>query len=255
MLNVKYSDKNKKDLNLMMTYLRTFCFLLLCLQLNAQNLTGLLNKVTEMADKPRLSSFEISEGLKEALAQGAEKGCAELSKHDGFFKHASRKIAMPPEAQKIESTLRSVGLNQLADAFILSLNRAAEDACKTATPILLQAIKEMTVSDGIGILRGNESAATEYLRSKTQVSLAQAFKPTIQASLETVQATKYWEQMNKAYQSIPFSNKKTNPNLADYVTEKALQGIFDEIAQHEKEIRTNPVARTSALLKNLFDKP
>ncbi len=238
-----------------MTYLRLIFFFLCGLQLQAQNLSGILQKAGKLVEPQQLNSADISAGLKEALTLGAEKGCAELSKHDGFFKNTARKIAMPPEVQKIESTIRSVGLNQLADAFILSLNRAAEDACKTAAPILIQAIKDMTVSDGISILRGNERAATEYLRNKTQATLAQEFKPTIQTSLATVQATKYWDQLNKAYQSIPFSNKKTNPDLADYVTEKALQGIFDEIALHEKEIRTNPVARTSALLKSLFDKP
>lgn len=238
-----------------MTTLRIL-FLLLCgLQLQAQNISGILQKASKLVDSPQLNPNEISAGLKEALTLGAEKGCADLSKHDGFFKNAARKIAMPPEAQKIESTLRSMGLNQLADAFILSLNRAAEDACKTAAPILIQAIKEMTVTDGLAILRGNERAATDYLRSKTQEKLTEQFKPTIQASLSTVQATKYWDQLNKAYQAIPFNNKRMNPNLADYVTEKALQGIFDEIALQEKEIRTNPVARTSALLKRLFDKP
>jgi len=238
-----------------MTTLRIL-FLLLCgLQLQAQNISGILQKASKLVDSPQLNPNEISAGLKEALTLGAEKGCADLSKHDGFFKNAARKIAMPPEAQKIESTLRSMGLNQLADAFILSLNRAAEDACKTAAPILIQAIKDMTVTDGLAILRGNERAATDYLRSKTQEKLTEQFKPTIQASLSTVQATKYWDQLNKAYQAIPFSNKRMNPNLADYVTEKALQGIFDEIALQEKEIRTNPVARTSALLKRLFDKP
>ncbi len=238
-----------------MTTLRILLLLLCGLQLQAQNISGILQKDSKLVDSPQLNPNEISAGLKEALTLGAEKGCADLSKHDGFFKNAARKIAMPPEAQKIESTLRSMGLNQLADAFILSLNRAAEDACKTAAPILIQAIKDMTVSDGLAILRGNERAATDYLRSKTQEKLTEQFKPTIQASLSTVQATKYWDQLNKAYQAIPFSNKRMNPNLADYVTEKALQGIFDEIALQEKEIRTNPLARTSALLKRLFDKP
>ncbi len=238
-----------------MTTLRIL-FLLLCgSQLQAQNISNLLQKANKLVDTQQLNPADISAGLKEALTLGAEKGCADLAKHDGFFKNAARKIAMPPEAQKIESTLRSMGLNQLADAFILSLNRAAEDACKTAAPILMQAIKEMTVTDGLAILRGNERAATDYLRSKTQQQLTEQFKPTIQTSLATVQATKYWDQLNKAYQAIPFSNKRMNPNLADYVTEKALQGIYDEIALQEKEIRTNPVARTSALLKRLFDKP
>ena len=238
-----------------MTTLRILFILLCGSQLQAQNISGILQKASKLVDTQQLNPTEISAGLKEALTLGAEKGCADLSKHDGFFKNAARKIAMPPEAQKIESTLRSMGLNQLADAFILSLNRAAEDACKTAAPILLQAIKEMTVTDGLAILRGNERAATDYLRSKTQDQLTEQFKPTIQASLANVQATKYWDQLNKAYQAIPFSNKRMNPNLADYVTEKALTGIFDEIAIQEKEIRSNPLARPSALLKRLFTNP
>jgi hypothetical protein len=191
-----------------MTTLRIL-FLLLCgSQLQAQNISGILQKASKLVDTQQLNPADISAGLKEALTLGAEKGCADLAKHDGFFKNAARKIAMPPEAQKIESTLRGMGLNQLADAFILSLNRAAEDACKTAAPILLQAIKEMTVTDGLSILRGNERAATDYLRSKTQEQLTEQFKPTIQASLATFQATKYWDQLNKAYQAIPFSNIK-----------------------------------------------
>jgi hypothetical protein len=238
-----------------MTRLRIL-FLLLCgCQLQAQNISGILQKASRVVDTQQLNPAEISAGLKEALLLGAEKGCAELAKQDGFFKNAARKIAMPPEAQKIESTLRSMGLSQVADTFILSLNRAAEDACKTAAPILLQAIKEMTVTDGLAILRGNERAATDYLRSKSQAQLTEQFKPSIQASLATVQATKYWDQLNKAYQAIPFSNKRLNPNLADYVTAKALNGIFDEIANQEKEIRSNPLARPTALLKRLFTNP
>ncbi len=231
-------------------------FLLLCgCQLQAQNISGILQKASRLVDTQQLNPAEISAGLKEALILGAEKGCTDLAKQDGFFKNAARKISMPPEAQKIESTLRSMGLNQVADTFILSLNRAAEDACKTAAPILLQAIKEMTVTDGLAILRGNERAATEYLRNKTQMQLTEQFKPSIQASLATVQATKYWDQLNKAYQAIPFSNKRLNPNLADYVTEKALDGIFAEIASQEKESRSNPSARSSALLKRIFTNP
>lgn len=238
-----------------MTYLRIVCILFLALQLKAQNFNSLSKKVTEIIKQPKFGPEEINEGLKEALKIGADKACSSLAKPDGFFKNAARKIAMPPEAQKLESTLRGIGLHQLADEFILSLNRAAEDACLTAAPIFKQAILDMTVTDGLQILRGNENAATTYLSSKTKDNLKQVFRPSIQASLDKVKATQYWEQTVKAYQAIPFSNKKINPNLADYVTEKALQGIFDEIALHEKEIRTNPAARTSTLLKNLFDKP
>jgi hypothetical protein len=238
-----------------MTYLRILAILFLSLQLKAQNLNGILKKAQEITSKPKINSAEISEGLKEALQKGADQACNSLAKPNGFFTNAARKIIMPPEAQKIENTLRSIGLNKLADDFILSLNRAAEDACLSAAPIIKQDILVMTVTDGLQILQGNEFAATTYLRSKTEENLKQSFRPSIQTSLEKVKATQYWDQALKAYQAIPFSNKKINPNLADYVTEKALQGIFDEIALQEKEIRTNPVARTSALLKRLFDKP
>jgi hypothetical protein len=236
-----------------MTQLRILCLFLCCLQANAQNLSGILQKASKIVDKKTLNSDELASGLKEALAIGADKGCALLAKPDGFFKNSARKIVMPAEAQRIESTLRSIGLNQIADELILSLNRAAEDACASAAPIFKKSISEMSVTDGLSILKGNETAATSYLRSKTHESLKQSFRPSIQASLEKVQATKYWAQALKAYQAIPFSNKKINPNLADYVTERALQGIFDEIALQEKEIRKNPMARTSEALKRLFE--
>lgn len=222
----------------------------------AQNIQGLLNKATKIVStgSTSLSSDDIANGLKEALTTGAEKGCANLAKPDGFFKNAALKILMPPEAAKVESTLRSVGLNQFADEFILSMNRAAEDASATAAPIFVNAIKQMTISDGINILRGDETAATTYLRSKTSTELKSSFNPIIKNSLEKVNATKYWEKAITAYNAIPFSNKKINPDLSAYVTEKAIEGIYSEIAKQEKEIRVNPLARTSDLLKRVFGK-
>jgi len=223
----------------------------------AQSFQGLLKKATEIASgtqKAGLSSDEIASGLKEALRIGAEKGCTNLAKPDGFFKNAALKILMPPEAAKVESTLRSVGLNQLADDFILSMNRAAEDASATAAPIFVNAIKQMTINDGINILRGDEMAATTYLRAKTLTELKSSFNPVVKTSLEKVNATKYWEKAITAYNAIPFSNKKINPDLSVYVTEKAMEGIYSEIAKQEKDIRANPMARTSDLLKRVFEK-
>ena len=158
----------------------------------AQSFQGLLKKATDIVStgSSSLSSDDIANGLKEALRVGAEKGCTTLSKPDGFFKNAALKILMPPEAAKVESTLRSVGLNQLADDFILSMNRAAEDASATAAPIFVNAIKEMTISDGINILRGDETAATSYLRSKTTDNLKSTFNPIVKSSLDKVNATK-----------------------------------------------------------------
>lgn len=232
-------------------------FVLFSTHANAQSFQGLLKKATEIASgatKTGLSSDEIANGLKEALRIGAEKGCTNLAKPDGFFKNAALKILMPPEATKVESTLRSVGLNQYADDFILSMNRAAEDACVTAAPIFVNAIKQMTISDGLNILRGDESAATTYLRSKSTADLKSSFNPIIKTSLDKVNATKYWEKAITAYNAIPFSNKKINPDLSAYVTEKAMEGIYSEIAKQEKDIRANPMARTSELLKKVFER-
>ena len=232
-------------------------FVLFSTQTKAQSFQGILKKATEIASgatKTGLSSDDIANGLKEALRVGAEKGCANLAKPDGFFKNAALKILMPPEAAKVESTLRSVGLNQFADDFILSMNRAAEDASATAAPIFVNAIKQMTITDGINILRGDETAATSYLRSKTASELKSSFNPIVKTSLDKVNATKYWEKAITAYNAIPFSNKKINPDLSAYVTEKAMEGIYSEIAKQEKDIRANPMARTTELLNKVFEK-
>ena len=222
---------------------------------NAQGLNGLLKKASNLVNESGsgLSSQDIANGLKEALTIGAEKGCLNLSKSDGFFKNAALKILMPPEAQKIESTIRGLGMNQLADDFILSMNRAAEDACNTAAPIFVKAIKEMSITDGINILKGNETAATTYLKSKTEMDLKASFSPIIKTSLDKVDATKYWEKIINTYNAIPLT-KKMNPDLNAYVTDKSMNGIYSEIASQEKEIRANPMARTSALLKSVFEK-
>lgn len=239
--------------------MKKILFILLAIGFNtqAQSFQGLLKKATEIATgatKTGLSSDDIGNGLKEALRIGAEKGCTNLAKPDGFFKNAALKILMPPEAAKVESTLRSVGLNQLADDLILSMNRAAEDASNTAAPIFVNAIKQMTITDGLTILRGDETAATSYLRSKTTDNLKSTFNPIVKTSLDKVKATQYWEKAITAYNAIPFSNKKINPDLSAYVTEKAMEGIYSEIAKQEKDIRANPMARTSELLKKVFER-
>ncbi len=239
--------------------MKKILLLILVLSFNAhsQSFQGLLKKATEIASgaqKTGLSSDDIANGLKEALRVGAEKGCSTLAKPDGFFKNAALKILMPPEATKVENTLRSVGLNQLADDFILSMNRAAEDASATAAPIFVNAIKQITITDGLTILRGDETAATTYLRSKTTDNLKSTFNPIVKTSLDKVNATKYWERAITAYNAIPFSNKKINPDLSAYVTEKAMEGIYSEIAKQEKDIRANPMARTTELLKRVFEK-
>ena len=219
---------------------------------NAQNIKGLLNKAKDaVAGKPvGLGNDEIIAGLKEALTVGTEKGTAMLSKENGFFGNELLKIILPPEAQKIEKTLRSIGFGKQVDDAILTMNRGAEEACKEAAPIFVNAIKKMTVQDAVGILKGADTAATVYLKNNTTTSLTTAFRPIIAGALEKVGATKYWSTMVTTYNK--FSMQKIDPDLSAYVTERALQGVFTQIALEEKNIRKDPVARTTELLKKVF---
>ncbi len=221
---------------------------------NAQSLDALIKKTTSQLTQNTkgfsVSSNEISNGLKEALIIGVSKGSSALSQPDGFFANAALKILLPAEAKKIESTLRNVGMGKQVDEAILNMNRAAEDACKSATPIFTNAIKQMTVTDAIGILKGSDTAATSYLQTKTSTELTNAFRPVIENSLQKTNATSQWRTLVNAYNQ--FSFKKINPDLVAYVTEKSLSGIYQQIAIEEKEIRKNPAARTTDLLKKVF---
>lgn len=218
---------------------------------NAQIGKDLLKKVTGKSNTgSNLSTDEIANGLKEALNKGVTEGTTKLSAADGFFKDAAIKILMPPDAIKAEKTLRNIGLGQQVDDAILTMNRAAEDAAKSASPIFVNAIKEMSIEDAWGILKGGDSAATKYLRTKTTPALTAAFKPVIDKSLEKTGATKYWNTAFSSYNKIAFN--KVNPDLSAYVTEKALSGIFYQIALEEMQIRKDPVARTTDLLKKVF---
>jgi hypothetical protein len=238
---------------------------LLSFSLQAQGLKGLIKNATKKdssgktsvdkmlgmsGGKSALSNDEIISGLKEALKVGTEKGTNKISAIDGFFKDAAIKILMPAEAQKAEKTLRNIGLGRQVDNAILSMNRAAEDAAKSASPIFINAIKGMSFQDALGILRGGDNAATSYLKDKTTVSLTEAFRPVIENSLKKVDATKYWNTVFTSYNKL--SAEKVNPDLSAYVTEKALAGIFYQVAQEEQKIRKDPMARTSDILKKVF---
>ncbi len=218
----------------------------------AQSPLDLLKKVTKPKSGDSLSTNDIASGLKEALSNGVTKGTSKLSAVDGFLKDAAIKILLPPEAEKVEKTLRGIGLGKQVDDAIVSMNHAAEDAAKSAAPIFLNAIKGMSITDAWGILKGGDTAATAYLRSKTNASLIEAFKPVIDQSLAKTGATKYWNTLFSSYNK--FSFKKINPDLSSYVTEKALSGIFYEVALQETQIRKDPVARTSDLLQKVFGK-
>ncbi len=197
-----------------------------------------------------LTNDEIISGLKEALKVGTENGTQKLSIVDGFFKDAVIKILMPPEAQKVEKTLRNLGMGKQVDNAILSMNRAAEDAAKSAAAIFINAIQQMSFQDALGILKGGEFAATNYLKEKTTAALTAAFRPVIENSLEKVNATKNWNTVFTTYNK--FSSDKVNTDLPAYVTEKALAGIFYQVGQEEQKIRKDPLARTSDILKKVF---
>jgi hypothetical protein len=202
------------------------------------------------SDKP-LTTAEVAEGLKEALIKGISTGSDLVSITDGYFKNPEIKIPFPPEVKKVEDAMRKIGLGGQVDKFVLTLNRGAEDAAKEAKPIFIAAIKSMTIQDAWAILKGEENAATEYLKRTTSASLKEKFKPVIQNSLNKVNATKYYGEIITRYNQIPFV-EKVNPNLDDYATDKAIEGLFVMIAKEEKNIRLDPVARTTELLKRVF---
>jgi hypothetical protein len=211
---------------------------------------SIVDAVISTGSASTLTNSEIISGLKEALSKGAEKSTMKLSAVDGFLGNAALKILLPPEAKNAEQTLRNMGMGKQVDDAITSMNRAAEDASKSATPIFIDAIKSITINDGIGILKGSDTAATSYLKSKTSTALTNAFRPVIESSLQKVNATKYWKTLTSTYNMIAV--KKVNPDLAAYVTERALSGIFLQLGEEEKEIRKNPAARTTELLQKVF---
>jgi hypothetical protein len=222
---------------------------------SSSKLGGLFKKANSVLNSGKtnsgsLSTDEIVSGLKEALTLGAQKSGDKLSAADGFFKDAAAKILMPSEAIKVESKLRMLGMGKLVDNAILSMNRAAEDASKSAAPIFIDAVKKMTVQDALGILKGSDTAATAYLKTTTSPQLIAAFKPVIEASLANVNATKYWNDVFSAYNKVSFT--KVDTDLSSYVTSKALNGIFYYVADEEKKIRTNPAERVSDILKKVF---
>jgi hypothetical protein len=200
---------------------------------------------------PDLGNTEISAGLRQALDFGIEKQVTKLTQKDGFFKNELVKILLPEELQKVDKALRDIGLGNLADEGLKVLNRAAEDAVKEATPIFIDAVKDITFADAKNILLGADNSATQYLTQKTQSSLYSKFHPVIQNSFSKVGANQIWSNLINKYNTLPFTNN-VNPDLTDYVTNEALNGVFTMIAVEEKEIRTKLSSRTTDLLRKVF---
>ena len=198
-----------------------------------------------------LSQAEIGNGLKEALNNGITKQVSKLTATDGFFKNEAVKILLPEELQTVDKKLRQIGMGKLADEGLKVINRAAEDAVKEATPIFVDAVKQISFNDAKNILMGNESSATTYLQNTTSTVLYTKFNPVIKNSYTKVGADKVWKEIITKYNSIPLV-KKVNPDLTDYTTKKAMEGVFKMIAVEEKDIRTNLASRSSDLLRKVF---
>jgi hypothetical protein len=223
----------------------------------SQGISGLLNKVKSSvpggSSKAGLSNDDIISGLKDALRVGTDSSISRVSKVDGFFGNTAIKILMPPEAQKVEKTLRGMGMGDMVDKAILSMNRAAESASRGIGDVFWNSIKNMTITDGLQILQGSDTAATSYLRKNTTSQLTQQFRPVIDSSLKKVDATKYWTDIFTTYNKIPFT-RHVNPDLVAYVTDKALAGLFYNIGLEEQAIRKDPAAQVTDILKKVFGK-
>lgn len=212
-----------------------------------------LQRTLETLSDTRLSNEEIANGLKQALEIGITKGSNELSARDGYYK-SPYKILLPPEAEKVAQKLRSIpGFNNVEEVLLEKINRGAEDAARKASPIFVNAIRNMTFTDAMDILMGEQNAATNYLKTATYDQLYNEFNPVIVESLDKFNARKYWADAVDTYNKIPFI-EKANPDLDDYVTKQALEGLFAKVQEEELNIRTNISARTTELLKKVFAK-
>jgi hypothetical protein len=210
-----------------------------------------LQQVINQLPNGGLSNEQIAGGLKEALNNGIAKRVTLLGAKDGFYKNELVRILLPEELQKVDNTLRKVGLSKLADEGLKVLNSAAEDAVGEAIPIFVDAIKGMTFNDARSILLGEKNAATNYLQKTTSNALYQKFSPIIEASFKKVGADKIWTNLINKYNNLPLTNN-VNPDLTDYVTGEALKGVFTMVEVEEREIRTKISSRTSDLLRRVF---
>lgn len=211
-----------------------------------------LSKLLKKKDNSGISQDEAGRGIKEALSQGVTSAILNLNKPDGFFGSEIYKMLLPPDALKVEKTLRKLGMGNQVDKAILAINRGAEDAVGFAKPIFVDAIKEMTLTDALNIVRGPKDAATSYFKQKTKEKLIAAFTPSVKASLDKTDATKYYTDIITSYNRLPTTFNKVNPDLTSYVVGKAVDALFDQVAKEEANIRSNPLARTSDLLKKVF---
>ena len=228
--------------------------LILSLLLTACTEQQILGTMDAMRTGAPLSNDEVVNGLKEALRVGSERSVSLASVVDGFNTNAAIRIPFPQEAIKVKNTLLDLGMKKPVEDFEVTLNRAAEEAAKEAVPVFVDAITSMSISDGFTILKGGENAATNYLKEKTTAALLQRFRPKVEAATQKVALANYWKPLASAYNTttVLTGNKAVDPDLNGYVTQKAVDGLFFLLANEEKKIRQDPLARTTDLLKKVF---
>lgn len=220
-------------------------------QYDLKKIKNTISEKTKTTTSSKLSSEEIVKGLKEALSVGVKNAGSLTSSLDGFNKNDLIRIPFPESARKMETSLRKVGMGKKVDEFEVALNRAAEEASKEAAPIFFNSIKKMKVQDGLNILKGNDDAATQFMKGKTDAELYAIFKPIVIKALSSVNITKYWSPLVTRYNKIPLT-KKMNPDLEDYTTKKTIEGLFKMLAIEEKKIRNSELARVTDILKKVF---
>ncbi len=204
--------------------------------------------------KPQLTNADVISGLREALNVGIKNSVNLTSVTDGFLKNTAIRIPFPEDAMKVREKALEWGMDAQVDKFETTLNRAAEEASKEALTIFMNSITNMTVQDGFAILNGGDGAATKYLKDQTTNQLIAAFKPKVTAAIATVQLTEYWNPIITKYNAAMSltGGQKINPNLDDYVTQKAITGLFYMVEQEENKIRKDPMARVSDILVKVF---
>jgi Protein of unknown function (DUF4197) len=245
------AEKSKKNKITMKTFITVTVLSLLFVagEANSQiKLPSILSKKSGSG----ITENEAGQGVKEALTQGVTNAVLNLNKTDGFFGSEIYKVLLPPDAKKIETTLRKMGMGAQVDKAILAINRGAEDAVGFAKPIFVDAIKQMTLTDALNIVKGNKDAATQYFKQKTSAKLIEAFTPSVKSSLDKVDATKYYTDIVNTYNKLPTTFNKVNPDLPSYVVGKTTDALFDQVAKEEANIRANPLGQASDILKKVF---
>ncbi|MCB0775992.1 MAG: DUF4197 domain-containing protein [Chitinophagaceae bacterium] len=234
--------------------MKTLISILFCCSLLLPSVSDAQIKISDILSKKStgVSQEEAGQGIKEALVKGVTNAVLNLNKEDGFFGSEIYKMFLPEDAKKVEKTLRNIGLGNEVDKAILAINRGAEDAVGYAKPIFTDAIKEMTLKDALNIVKGPKDAATNYFKEKTKAKLIAAFLPSVKSSLDKTDATKYYADIINSYNKLPTTFKKINPDLPSYVVDKSVDALFDQVAKEEANIRANPLARTSDILKKVF---